>query len=113
MYTSFQTDDFLRDLAEFHIRYERIHPFGDGNGRTGRVLINKIALANGYVPFVIPEEKRDSYMKLLAEVDVDGMKEFISQLMHDEIERMKSFQIDMTKLSRSKKSAEKTKPIKL
>lgn len=113
LYTSFQTDDFLRDLAEFHIRYERIHPFGDGNGRTGRVLINKIALANGYVPFVISEEKRDSYMKLLAEVDVDGMKEFISQLMHDEIERMKSFQIDMTKLSRSKKSAEKTKPIKL
>ncbi len=52
-------------------------------------------------------------MKLLAGVDVDGMKEFISQLMYDEIDRMKSFQMDITRLSRSKTPAEKSKPIKL
>ena len=57
IYTSFKSDDFLYDLADFHIRYERIHPFGDGNGRSGRVLLNKIALCEGYAPFVIPKKE--------------------------------------------------------
>lgn len=73
IYTSFQTNNFIKDLADFHIRYERIHPFADGNGRTGRVLLNKISLANGYLPFVINKEQRSEYIKLLAECDVNRM----------------------------------------
>lgn len=97
LYTSFKGDDFIRDLAEFHIRYERIHPFGDGNGRTGRILLNKISLANGYVPFVIPKEERTHYMNLLASCDIDGMKSFIFHLMQAETKRMEEFQIDTSK----------------
>jgi Fic family protein len=97
LYTSFKSGDFLYNLADFHIRYERIHPFGDGNGRTGRVLLNKISLENGYLPFVIPKEKRDIYMNLLADCDIEGMKKFIEGLMKNEEKRMVEFGIDMEK----------------
>lgn len=93
IYTSFKSDDFLYDLADFHIRYERIHPFGDGNGRSGRVLMNKIALCEGYAPFVIPKEERTKYMNLLADCNIEGLKKMIERLMNIEIERMKQFNI--------------------
>lgn len=93
LYSSFKADDFLYDLADFHIRYERIHPFGDGNGRSGRVLINKIALNRGYPPFVIPKEERNAYMNFLAEMNVQGLKVMIERLMKNETERMKQFGI--------------------
>lgn len=104
LYTSFKSNDFLYDLADFHIRYERIHPFGDGNGRTGRVLLNKLSLENGYVPFVIPKEQRDTYMNLLADCDIERMREFIDRLMQIEAERMKAFQIDIKKFSNFQKT---------
>ncbi len=97
LYTSFKSDDFIYDLADFHIRYERIHPFTDGNGRSGRVLINKLALQNGYAPFVIPKDKRTFYMNLLADCDVVGLKSMIEQLMNDEVYRMRQFGIDSGK----------------
>lgn len=99
LYSSFRSDDFLYDLADFHIRYERIHPFGDGNGRSGRVLMNKLALCEGYAPFVIPKEKRTAYMNLLADCDAEGLKNMIGDLMKFEIERMKQFNILFEKIS--------------
>lgn len=93
LYTSFRSDDFLYDLADFHIRYERIHPFSDGNGRSGRVLLNKMALSEGYVPFVIPKEERTRYMNLLADCDTSGLRNMIADLMESEKERMKQFHI--------------------
>lgn len=97
LFTSFKSDDFIYDLADFHIRYERIHPFTDGNGRSGRVLINKLALQNGYAPFVIPKDKRTPYMNLLADCDIMGLKSMIEQLMNDEVYRMQQFGIDSEK----------------
>lgn len=99
IYTSFKSEDFLYDLADFHIRYERIHPFGDGNGRSGRVLMNKIALAEGYAPFVIPKEERTQYMNLLADCNIEGLKTMIEHLMKLETERMKKFNIQFEKTS--------------
>lgn len=99
IYTSFKSDDFLYDLADFHIRYERIHPFSDGNGCSGRVLMNKIALSEGYAPFVIPKEERNQYMNLLADCNIEGLKKMIERLMNIEIERMKQFNIYFEKTS--------------
>lgn len=99
LFTSFRSDDFVRDLSEFHIRYERIHPFGDGNGRTGRVLICKYALENGYPVIVVPKEQRGVYMNLLASCDVEGMRSFFSGLMENEMKRMAEFNIDVSKLA--------------
>ncbi len=46
---------------EFHLRYERIHPFEDANGRTGRLLMNRILLAGNYLPIIIFKENRRAY----------------------------------------------------
>lgn len=47
-------------LARFHIEFERIHPFIDGNGRTGRLLVNLELMKAGYI-----NERLDSYLQML------------------------------------------------
>lgn len=54
-------------LAEFHARYESIHPFQDGNGRTGRLILFRECLKNGIVPVVIEDVKRNEYLEELKE----------------------------------------------
>ncbi len=51
------------DLLDFHTRFERIHPFQDGNGRVGRLILFKECLANGIVPFIITEELKMYYYR--------------------------------------------------
>lgn len=59
----------LNTLAEFHARYEIIHPFQDGNGRTGRMVLFRECLKSPDVfPFVIQDDNRDEY--------IEGLKEF-------------------------------------
>ena len=53
----------LRDLVAFHWRFEAIHPFQDGNGRVGRLLLFKECLAQGIVPFIITEKLRWYYYR--------------------------------------------------
>lgn len=57
----------LDDLLEFHHRFERIHPFQDGNGRVGRLILFKECLRNGIVPFVIDEQLKFAYYRGLAQ----------------------------------------------
>lgn len=54
-------------LAEFHARYESIHPFQDGNGRTGRLILFRECLKNGIVPIVIEDANRNEYLEALKE----------------------------------------------
>lgn len=51
---------------EYHLRFLTIHPFLDGNGRTGRILMNLILIANGYPPVIIRTEENDFYNKHLS-----------------------------------------------
>ena len=52
-------DPFLRE-AKFHIRFERIHPFEDGNGRTGRVLLNLMLMRAGYAPIAFKADRENA-----------------------------------------------------
>jgi len=54
-------------LAEFHARYERIHPFQDGNGRTGGLILFRECLKNGILPVVIEDANRNEYLDALKE----------------------------------------------
>ena len=53
-----QEEVTLETLAEFHSRFEFIHPFQDGNGRVGRMLLFKMCLDNGILPFIIHNDNR-------------------------------------------------------
>ena len=57
----------FEDIIDLHQRFEAIHPFQDGNGRVGRLVIFKECLANGYVPFIITEELKMFYYRGLRE----------------------------------------------
>lgn len=53
----------------FHHKFEKIHPFMDGNGRTGRMLLNFILLKNNYPPLVVHKKIRGEYLDVLREAD--------------------------------------------
>jgi Fic family protein len=53
----------LDDILNFHVQFERIHPFQDGNGRVGRLIMFWQCLQSGIVPFIITEELRLFYYR--------------------------------------------------
>ena len=60
-------DKTLEDLIAFHVAFESIHPFQDGNGRVGRLILFKECLKNGIVPFIIDEDLKLFYYRGLHE----------------------------------------------
>jgi Fic family protein len=57
-------------IVEYHFRFEEIHPFQDGNGRVGRLLMFRECLKNGHVPFILDDKNKQFYYR--------GLKEFAS-----------------------------------
>ena len=61
----------FEDIIAFHVRFERIHPFQDGNGRIGRLLMFKECLKHNIVPFIIDESHKMFYYRGLSEWDYE------------------------------------------
>lgn len=59
----------FEDILNLHVRFERIHPFQDGNGRVGRLIMFKECLCSGIVPFIITDELKMFYYRGLREWD--------------------------------------------
>ena len=59
----------FEEIVDFHVRFERIHPFQDGNGRVGRLIMFKECLASNVVPFIIADDMKEFYYRGLTEWD--------------------------------------------
>lgn len=72
----------LTAAAYFHAKFENIHPFSDGNGRTGRLLMNYLLLINNHPPITIHEEDRRTYYDALHSFDknleIKSLEDFLS-----------------------------------
>lgn len=88
------TDDskVIEIVCEAHIEFERIHPFADGNGRTGRLLMNHLLMKNEIPPFVIEKGDKEEYIFFLANQDTKGLVRYAKEKIEVEKKRMKSFQ---------------------
>lgn len=63
----------LEDIIEFHYKFEKIHPFGDGNGRVGRMIMFKECLKNDIMPFIILDYDKPFYLRGLKNYENDKM----------------------------------------
>ena len=82
----------LESVLDTHIQFERIHPFSDGNGRTGRMLMNYSLLQEGFPPLIIEKETKATYVELLAKQDISGFMSFAKKILDKEQKRMQAFQ---------------------
>lgn len=73
----------LEDIIDFHFRFERIHPFGDGNGRVGRMIMFKECLKNNIMPFIVLDNDKPYYMRGLKNYKEDKMF-LIDTIKHDQ-----------------------------
>jgi Fic family protein len=67
----------LLDISDFHIQFEKIHPFADGNGRVGRLIMAYQAIQNNIIPPLIENEYRDNYLTAIN--DKDNLYKFLDE----------------------------------
>lgn len=87
-YNHTEFDSIYQKLAQMHLQFERIHPFEDGNGRTGRLLLNYELIKNNLAPVVIPKEQRSTYFEMIGNNDSTALEEFLKKLSCEEPERI-------------------------
>lgn len=64
-------DKSIEDIVDFHVQFENIHPFQDGNGRVGRLIMFKECLKNNVLPFIIDNEHKLFYYRGLMEYNYE------------------------------------------
>ena len=91
----------IMDIAKFHIKYEQIHPFQDGNGRTGRIILYKECLRNGLLPCIIHDENKSIYYHGLSEWQLhENHSPFMEYLKSEQAEYKKIIKEYLTVYSR-------------
>lgn len=76
-------DDIFTKIAKFHLDFERIHPFIDGNGRTGRLIMNLELMKHGYLPIDIKYADRMKYYDSFQDYDTTGSIQMLLNMIMD------------------------------
>lgn len=93
-------EEKIKAILESHVAFEKIHPFSDGNGRTGRMIMNFLLLENDLPPLIIKKENRSMYTELLHEAqiknipdkdDIENFYAFALPLIKEEEKRIEAF----------------------
>lgn len=92
--------EIVKVILESHIIFEKIHPFSDGNGRTGRMVMNYSLLGNGLPPLIIDKKNKGLYHQILHEAqmktfpdenDLETFYNFVDPFLQSERKRIESF----------------------
>ena len=78
--------DIITNVASIHAQFEQIHPFGDGNGRIGRLLIHAMLLGTNLPPAVIREQNRQKYFACLQKAQLKDDFTLLEDFLCDGLE---------------------------
>ncbi len=84
----FSTPAFPEEIGSVHCEFEQIHPFLDGNGRAGRLVLNLLLVRLGYPPAIIYKQQREQYLRALRRADAGdpgALGEFIARAVLDNL----------------------------
>jgi len=81
-FNSKQSIYFLERISKFHLEFEHIHPFCDGNGRIGRVLINLLFLKFGFPPIIIRDKEKSDYYDAFREFDINQRTKLMDKILY-------------------------------
>ena len=82
----------LENVSDLHAEFESIHPFIDGNGRIGRLLLSILTMKNGYCPVIIPPIRRAEYISALQKTnkgDLDLLRGLILSVIYEEMKSLR------------------------